>query len=470
MRLPMPPARRPPIRLSELLGALSHALDMTEGQPPGHCVRAAFIGGRIGAEIGLSTAELRELHYTIVLKDLGCSSNAARLCQLYLADDLGFKRAFKQLDDGLPQVLRFVIEQTGMTAGLAERFRAIAHIFRHGGEISRELIETRCDRGAAIARRLRFPESVASGIHALDEHWDGKGRPHGREGADIPLFARIALLSQVAEVFARGAGPQAAIVQVNARAGRWFDPALVAAFRAASARPDFWRLLSGDEDDLAASVDEEVLVDEDYLDDVAEAFADVVDSKSPFTSGHCRRVALFTDLIAETLGFSAERRRWLKRAALLHDIGKLGVSNSILDKPGPLDDAEFALMRGHAGHSRSILSRIAAFADLAEIGGAHHERLDGKGYPLGLKGDAIGLETRIVTVADIFDALTADRPYRAAMPVSRALAILDKDAGTAVDPACLDALKRSLERIDPALIGAAPRDGVAAPGPLRLAG
>ena len=138
-------------------------------------------------------------------------------------------------------------------------------------------------------------------------------------------------------------------------------------------------------------------VDEDYLDDIAAAFAQVVDSKSPYTSGHSERVTLFTDLIAEQLEFSAEQRRWLKRAALLHDIGKLGVSNAILDKPGKLDDAEWETMRMHAAHTEAILSRIGAFSELAPIAGAHHERLDGKGYPRGLAGDQICLETRIIT-------------------------------------------------------------------------
>lgn len=449
------PPSTPSVRLSELVGALSHALDMTEGQPAGHCVRAAFIGTRVGLEIGLDAAALQDLRHTITLKDLGCSSNAARLCQLYLADDVAFKRAFKRLDDGLPQVLRFVIEQTGLTAGLAERFRAIAHIFRNGGDIAQELIETRCDRGAAIARRLRFSEPVALGIHALDEHWDGQGRPFGRAGEAIPLYARIALLSQVADVFHRGGGRNAALVEVTARSGRWFDPALVRAFEAAASRVGFWSQLEGPEAALfPPEEDLSALVDDAYLDDIAEAFSEVVDSKSPFTSGHCKRVALFSDLIGEALGFSPEQRRKMKRAALLHDIGKLGVSNTILDKPGALTDEEFAQVRLHASHSETILSQITAFAELAEIGGGHHERLDGKGYPRGLKGDEIGLETRIVTVADIFDALTAERPYRAAMPISQALAILDKETGTAVDPLCVAALKQGLARIDLSLVGA----------------
>ena len=145
---------------------------------------------------------------------------------------------------------------------------------------------------------------------------------------------------------------------------------------------------------------------------------------------------------------SPEKRRWLKRAALLHDIGKLGVSNSVLDKPGKLDDDEWKAMRLHAVYSEEILSRIAVFSELARIGGAHHERLDGKGYPRGITESDITLETRIVTTADFFDALTADRPYRAAMPVSRALAIMDEAVGTAIDPICLAALKQALARVE----------------------
>ena len=189
-------------------------------------------------------------------------------------------------------------------------------------------------------------------------------------------------------------------------------------------------------------------VDDDYLDDIAAAFAQVIDSKSPYTSGHSERVTFFTDLIAEEMGLAEEQRRWLRRAALLHDIGKLGVSNSILDKAGKLDPDEWVAMQMHAVYSETILSRITAFAGLAEIAGAHHERLDGKGYPRGLKGDEIALETRIITTSDIFDALTADRPYRAAMPVAKAMAIMAETVGTAIDADCFAALRRALGRID----------------------
>ena len=446
------------LRLAEILGALSHALDMVEGQPAGHCVRCCWIAWHVGDEIGLDDAQLSELYYTVLLKDLGCSSNAARICKLFLADDLTFKHDTKTLDGNLPEALRFVLSHTGLQAGLAERFRAVVNVFMNSGKISRELIETRCHRGADIARQMRFSDAVADGIQNLDEHWDGGGQPLGLRGPAIPIYARIALLAQVIDVFQTASGIDAARQEVARRAGTWFDPHLAAAFERVAARPDFWDTLRSDGLQEALFMLEParsiVIVDEDYLDDIAAAFAKVIDSKSPYTAGHSERVTIFTDLIAEQLGLTAARRRWLKRAALLHDIGKLGVSNTILDKPGKLDADEWVAMKAHAAHTETILAQIAAFGDLAAVAGAHHERLDGKGYPHGLKGDQIAFESRIITVADIFDALTAERPYRAAMPVSKALAIMTDMVDSAIDEDCFDALRRALAQVDHGLVDA----------------
>jgi HD-GYP domain-containing protein (c-di-GMP phosphodiesterase class II) len=428
---------------------------LVEGQPAGHCVRCCWIGIHVGREIGLNEAEISELYYTLLLKDLGCSSNAARICQLYLTDDLTFKRDAKYIDGSLPQALRFVLAHTGLKAGLAERIRALIAAFQTSGTAPKELVETRCHRGAEIARKMRFSEAVARGIQNLDEHWDGSGLPERLVGSKIPIYSRIALLAQVVDVFQVSSGFKAAGQEVKNRSGTWFDPELAEAFERAALRPEFWEMLRSDNLQTALyelePAQQQKIVHEDYLDDIAAAFAQVIDSKSPYTSGHSERVTLFTDLIAEELGLAEERRRWLKRAALLHDIGKLGVSNSILDKAGKLDADEWAAMKMHAAYSETILSRIAAFASLAEIAGANHERLDGNGYPRGLKGDQIALETRIITTSDIFDALTADRPYRAAMPITKAMTIMDEMVGTAIDAACFAALRRSIGRIDGAL-------------------
>lgn len=441
------------LRLAELIGALSYALDITEGQPEGHCVRCCLIGMRLGRQLGLPEPALAELYYTLLLKDLGCSSNAARICELYITDDLAFKRDVKQLDDEqFFETAQFALAHTALGAGLWQRFKVLLSSLRTKEAVAQELIVTRCQRGASIARRLRFDERVALGIHSLDEHWNGQGRPEQLAGDAIPIYSRIALLAQVVDVFHTKGGAAAALAEAEKRRGGWFDPALVDCLLALGPDDELWKKLSSP--DLADYVFAEepaqfsVTVDDEYLDEIAAAFGEVVDSKSPYTSGHSTRVAAYTDLIAGELGISAERRRWLHRGALLHDVGKLGVSNAILDKPGKLSDEEWEAVRKHATYTEEILSRIPQFRELAVVSAAHHERLDGAGYPRGLQADRIALETRIITTADIFDAITAKRPYRDAVPVARTLEIMAKTLGTAIDPACFAALERVVARLD----------------------
>ena len=439
------------LHLAEVVAALSHALDLTEGQPKGHTLRCCRIGMMLGAALGLGPVALQDLYYVLMLKDLGCSSNAARICELYIADDRTFKADYKLVEGSLPAALRFVMTHTGLKAGMTERFAAILNILRNGGTIARELIETRCTRGADIARRMRFNEAVADGIASLDEHHDGGGRPMRLKGDAIPLTARIALLAQVADVFHTDGGPDAARAEVRKRAGSWFDPRLTVAFAKMAADPTFWTAQSspGLADSVVAlePLPSPAALDDTLLDDIAEGFAMVIDGKSPYTGNHSERVTFYTDMIAEDLGFEDKARNRLRRAALLHDIGKLGVSNAILDKPAKLDDEEWLAIRAHPSDGEAILSKVLAFSELAMIAGAHHERLDGKGYPRGLMGPDLPIEVRIVTTADVFDALTAERPYRKAMSIEKALSIMVEDEGTAFDSSCLRALESGLARV-----------------------
>jgi len=438
--------------LAKLIGALSYALDITEGQPPGHCVRCCLIGMRIGRAIGMQEEALWELYYTLLLKDVGCSSNAARICELYMTDDISFKRDFKWVDGSFPQVVRFVLGHTGLGASLLDKFKILLSSMRTREEAAQELITTRCQRGASIARRLGFHERVAQGIHSLDEQWNGKGRPQHSAGEAIPIYSRIALLAQVVDVFHTSGGPDAALEEAQARRGTWFDPSLVDALAALSTEDALWQMLNAPNlSELVFSAEpalHKIKVDEEYLDAVAAAFGEIVDSKSPYTAGHSGRVALYSDLIAAELGLSAERRRWLYRGALLHDVGKLGVSNAVLDKPGKLDAAEWEAVRKHAMFTEEILSRIPQFEELAVVAAAHHERLDGKGYPRGISADAIALETRIITTADIFDAITAERPYRAAIPLAKSLEMMRETVGSALDARCFAALERVVSTIE----------------------
>lgn len=444
-----PPLERRSVRLSSVISALSHALDLTEGQPPGHCMRTCWIGFHIGQYLGLSDSVLWEIYYTLLLKDAGCSSNAERLCELYANDDGPTKRDFSRVDtDSLKQLSRFVLTHAAPGARLSERLARIMHLLRHGGHLADELVVTRCERGAAVARQLGFPENVADAIRSLDEHWDGHGRPAKLAGECIPVGSRIALAAQVADVFYQAGGHAAAWKEIRRRRGTWFDPRVVDAFCVIAQSPAFWKPLG--ESDFAERLwdlepGRQVMnVTETQLDAIALAFAQIVDAKSHFTYGHSERVGRYADAISRQMGHSAAHTAWIRRGALLHDLGKLGVSNTVLDKPGRLNASEWAQIKRHPALTEDILARIEPFEKLAGIAGAHHERMDGYGYPHGLEGDEICLETRIITTADIFDALTAVRPYRDALPIEEAFSIMDQETGKAIDATCLGALRAAM--------------------------
>ncbi|HEX5817933.1 MAG TPA: HD domain-containing phosphohydrolase [Gemmatimonadales bacterium] len=440
------PKRDAAVRLSEVVAALSYALDITEGQPEGHAVRSCLIGMRVASVIGLDDAARSDLFYALLLKDLGCSSNAARLCNLFGADDRALKKAHKLHDwtDGASAASYAFQHVPGGTA--IERAWRVLTVAVKGRGSAREMTETRCERGAEIARMLGLSEATATAIHALDEHWDGGGLPRGLVGEEIPLLARIAGLAQTVEVFWSEFGRRAAFHMARDRAGTWFDPALVEALGAFEHDEEYWRGLGRTESRARVSAlepaDRVVLADDARLDRVAEAFARVVDAKSPYTARHSDGVARIALLLAAEEGLSAAERTLLRRAALLHDIGKLGVSNMILDKPAALTHEEMAVMREHPRHTESIVGRVGAFHDVARVAARHHERLDGRGYHTGLNGLQLGRLDRTLAVADVCEALLAARPYRAGLPPDQVRAIVRRQAGTALCAEVVEALER----------------------------
>lgn len=434
------------IVLSEVVAALSRALDLTDGQPLGHTLRSCLIGMRMGREIGLGGEELSGLYYTLLLKDAGCSSNSARLCNLFGSDDLAVKPRMRSLDRQNIVALAFRTACTvAMGKGIFGKVQHLVGIAR-SPEVMHDIIALRCERGAGIALRLGFASATAAGIKHLDEHWNGRGHPDGLSGQAIPVMARIANLAQVIEVYHAKSGPNAALRIARRRSGSWFDPELVQLVGTWSRDSLWWgKLGSGDVSGavIAAEPASEVRwIGDDDLDVVAAAFADIIDAKSPYTYSHSRNVAAFALGIAREMGLGVEEQRRVYRAGLLHDIGKLGVSNSILDKPGALDASERAAVERHPFYTWEILSRVAAFRDFAWSAALHHERLDGTGYPWHLSGNRLDVVARILCVADVYEALTADRPYRAGMGWEESSRILWKGRGSAFDPAVLDALGR----------------------------
>lgn len=437
------------LRLSEILGAFTYALDLTEGQAPGHSIRACWIGTQLAMAKGIKGPALRDIYYAVLLKDLGCSSQAASVDDMFAGKGQEPEQGFQMIGSVPKDIGEFIAGEAGGDVKPEVRSDPLGPLARNGENIIKNIMDTRSMRGAKIARQLRFSDDVAQAIGHLDEHWDGRGLPRGAAGTDIPLGARIALLAQVVDIFHSVRGKEAALQVVQNRSGSWFDPDLCVLFEKLSSSTGFWEeLVLDDLPEQLWSLEpaaQYVPVDEDYLDDISVAFGQVIDAKSPYTAGHSQRVGKIADKIAEKLGLEGDRRRMLRRAATLHDIGKLAVSSAILDKPGKLDADEWKIMQSHAAYTTNILGRIGAMADMAMIAGSHHERLDGKGYPLGLDERSIAMESRIITVADIYDALTAERPYRTAMSREKAMDILQGEVGAAVDEKCFAALQAVID-------------------------
>ena len=437
------------IRVAEVVSALSHALDLSTGQPVGHSVRSCILGVRIAEELGLSAQTRSDLYYALLIKDCGCSSNASKTFHALASDDIKAKRDVKTTDwTRLSfETLHYALSHVAPGKPFLERSRALFRLAVNQKRHTKEVTKIRCERGSTLARLMGLSDHTAAGVLNLDEHWDGQGNPEKLRRTEIPILSRIMLLAQTLEVFWQTSGENAALAVAKQRRKTWFDPDLVDAACSVARRGSLWAGLS-DANTPTLALNQEpqektMIMGDDSLDSICMAFAQIVDAKSPFTFNHSNGVANAAVTIARALGLGKERTLFIRHAALLHDLGKLGVSNSILEKPAKLDDTEWEAMRLHPFHTWKVLAGISGFYEMSEIAASHHEKLNGKGYFRGLSAEHLPLEARILAVADIFDALSAKRPYRDSLPREKVFEIMRKDVPHALDASCVDALEHS---------------------------
>lgn len=443
--------------LQEILVALSFALDLTEGAVPGHAIRSCLLAVRVARAAGLDIADISDLYYASLLKDAGCSSNSARMCQIVGGDDRAVKAGAKLADWTQPlrpelSTLKMLWQEVLPGTSFVRKGARIAKLAATQHENNKQLIEMRCDRGAMIVRKLGLSNDIAVGVRHLDEHWDGGGYPRRLKGQEIPVLARLMAVGQHLDVFCMDQGPQAAVDMLMERSGRWFDPDLVAAARSQYRMRRLFEdcLPHNPLDQTRAAIlrlnpDKRTELSAMDIDSICETFADVVDAKSPFTYRHSLGVMEAAVAIGNVLGMPAQRMRVLRRAALLHDVGKLGISNTILDKPTRLTDQEIETVKTHPGMGAEILGHIDAFHEVAVLAGEHHEKLDGSGYPSGRCGKDLSIESRLLAVADIYGALSEERPYRQGLAPEQIRAIMDRDVPTKLDGECYEALRAVME-------------------------
>ncbi len=423
------------LRLAELVAALSLATDLGMGQPLEQALRTCLIALALGERLGLTSDELCEVYYVALLRFMGCTADAHEMAQMVGGDDIGVRAAFAPVLGGSSgELVSQVLPKVGVGHGPIERGRLVLGMMRSGRERARSGIRAHCELAEHLSERLGLPPGVRAGLGAAFEQWNGGGMPNGLAGEAIPPSARIVFVARDAEVLTRLGGAERALATAKSRRGAAYDPAVADALLAGGGE------LLGAAD--AASPWEEVLrlephprpwVGQARLETALEAFADFVDLKSPFTAGHSRGVAT---LVAAALPSEAPT---LRRAALLHDLGRMSVPNGIWEKPGPLTEGEWERVRLHAYYSERIVGRVQALGPLATLAGMHHERLDGSGYHRGNTRGDIPRGVRVLAAADAYQAMTEPRPHRP--PLGAALAAED-----------LSAMARA-GRLDPEAVG-----------------
>jgi len=447
------PAPAAGVRMADVLGGFSLASDLAVGLHPEHGARSCYIGMHLAETLGLSDEERVALFYSELLKDAGCTAYTSQLAALWLVDELVAKRDlqfFRNVANPL-DVLAWAAQYVAADAALATRAGRILDFLKNGRAAMREGFESTCQMASRVAERLGMPVAVQQALLQVFEQWDGKGMPYGAQGQAIPIVSRVVLFTSFLDVFHRVGGRDAAERVARERRGKAFDPEIVDAFLATARAEAFWAGLEHER------VWDEVLalepptspyrsVPAERLGEVALAFADYADMKAPHLAGHSRRVAELAEGVGRALSLPGARLGELYRAGLVYDIGLVAVPSFVLAKPHErLTEAEREQYRLHPYHSQRILARIPALEGLAPAVAAHHERLDGRGYPAAASAAQISLEARILGVADRFDALTHDTPDGAAVPVERAAETLRAEAGMAFAPDVVEALLSSLD-------------------------
>ena len=405
-------ASRDAVSLLELLGAVSLATDLGTGEPRFHGVRTSVLAVALGRELGLGTLELHAVQQVALLRFLGCTADSAETARMVGGDDVGFRSAMAPaFMGGKAETGRRFVASVGSGRPPLRRAALIAGALADPGGARRSL-SAHCEVAATLADRLEVAAGVRKALAHGYERWDGEGFPDGLAGEAVPLPVRVAVVARDADLWWRaGAGEMARVLRD--RRGHAYDPAVVDACLVVGG--DVRSELDGGAvwEAMLAAVPGEAAAPVVDLDRALTAVADFADLKSPWTRGHSRRVAELAVAAAAGLGVPTEERDELRFAALVHDLGRVGVPNGVWDRTGPLGMVEREQVRRHPYLTEATLACCPRLAGLGRLGGAHHERLDGSGYHRGSRES--GAAEQILASADMVAALAADRPHRPAL-------------------------------------------------------
>jgi HD-GYP domain-containing protein (c-di-GMP phosphodiesterase class II) len=418
------------VRLAEPVAALSLATDLGMGQPLEQALGACLLAVAAGTELGLDGATRSDVYYLALLRFIGCTSDAHEQAALVGGDEIAFYAGVAPAVMGeAPEYLAFLVRRFAAAAPPLHRARIVGHMLADGTAGARRSIAIHCEVARMLAARMGLPERMGICFAHVFERWDGKGLPGELSGAAIPMPARIVAAARDVDLFHRLGGWDSVVDVLRRRRGKAYDPDVADVFLAEGER---WLAQIADAPvwEVALAVEPEpwVWVDDARLDAVLEALAAFADLKSPFTRGHSQGVAALAEGAARHAGLGEREAHEVRRAALVHDLGRTGIPNGIWDKPGPLTRTEWERVRLHPYLTERVLSQAAALAPLAALAGAHHERLDGSGYHRGSPAALLSAAARILAAADAYQAMTQERPHRPAFSSQEAAKVLAAEA------------------------------------------
>lgn len=418
------------VRLAELTVALSLATDLGTGQPLEHGLRTCRLSVYVAEALGLADADRSCVYHVALLRFLGCTSDASETAMSAGGDDVAFNRLFAPMLNARPgEGLRFFVRHLAEDLPWRRRVAHVARALTDPGAEQRSL-SAHCEVASRLASRLGMPKDVQEALAHAYERWDGSGYPNGLEGDAVPVAIRVVSVARDVDLWFR-VGGWAAVCEVLAkRRGRAYDPTVVDVLTTDGQAwldelgPDLGDAV------LGAEPEPRLMIGADGFDAALGAVADFVDLKSPHLRGHSSGVAALAAAAASAAGLETDIST-VRRAGLVHDVGRVGVAAGIWDRPGQLSIAEWERVRLHPYLTDRVLSHCALLAPYAPLATAHHERADGSGYHRGAKGVELGLPARLLAAADAYHAMIENRPHRPAHAAETATGLLldEVDAG-----------------------------------------
>jgi HD-GYP domain-containing protein (c-di-GMP phosphodiesterase class II) len=416
------------VRLAELVAALSLGIDLGFGQPMEHVLRQCLIALRLGERIGLDPEARAAVYYTALLVNVGCHSDAHEQAR-WFGDDIATKSIKYQHDLRSLRTTVSGLRFLGAGHPPLHRFRLGLEFVLSGHRQVDGMVEHHAEMARTLGEQLGLPDPVLDALSAAYERWDGRGWPGRLAGDEVPIASRLAAVAEFTEVAYRVGGVEAVRSLARKRRGGHFDPSLA-------------DLVARDAEIVLAELDDtgtwEIVIDAEpaleivlagaEADAALLAIANFIDLKSPFFLGHAPSVAALAAQAGAQLRFDEDDVRLLRRAGLVHGFGRLGVSNAIWDKRGPLGAGEWERVRMHPYLTERMLTQAASLAPIAAIAVQHRERLDGSGYPRRLSGSAISRPARVLAAADAYAAMREPRPHRPPLSAERAAAELRAEA------------------------------------------